>query len=58
MNTVSKVHPLKYLADALSQIAATLRDFELNETAELLDRAQSDITHRLAQNTDKKNVHS
>ena len=56
MNAISKVHPLKYLADALSQIAATLRDFELHETADLLDRARSDITRKLAQNTSKENV--
>jgi len=55
MNAVSRVHPLKYLADALSQIAATLRDFELHETAELLDKAQSDIARTLAQNANKEN---
>ena len=43
-----KMHPLKYLADALSQIAATLRDFEMADSADLIDRAKSDIDRKLA----------
>jgi hypothetical protein len=43
-----KLHPLTYLAEALAQIAATLRDFEMEESADLIDRARSDIDRKLA----------
>ena len=39
MTVFSSLHPLKYIAEALSQMAATLRDFGMSESAELLDKA-------------------
>jgi hypothetical protein len=48
-------HPLKYLAEALVQIAATLRDFEMEESADLIDRAKSDIDEKLAEKPKSEN---
>lgn len=48
-------HPLKYLAEALVQIAATLRDFEMGESADLIDRAKSDIDEKLAEKPKTEN---
>jgi hypothetical protein len=48
MTTVSTLHPLKYIAEALGQMATTLRDFEMQESAQLLDKAKSDIDRQLA----------
>jgi hypothetical protein len=48
MTTFTSLHPLKYIAEALDQMATTLRDFEMQESAQLLDKAKSDIDHKLA----------
>lgn len=47
MTTFTTLHPLKYIAEALSQMATTLRDFEMLESAQLLDKAKSDIDQKL-----------
>jgi hypothetical protein len=48
MNDIPTLHPLKYIAEALSQMATTLRDFEMQDSAQLLDKAKSDIDRKLA----------
>jgi hypothetical protein len=48
--TYSSLHPLRYIAEALSQMAATLRDFDMPDSAVLLEKAKSDIQQKL---TDK-----
>jgi hypothetical protein len=48
MTTFTSLHPLKYIAEALAQMATTLRDFEMQESAQLLDKAKSDIDEKLA----------
>jgi len=50
MNNIPTLHPLKYIAEALSQMATTLRDFEMQDSAQLLDKAKSDIDRKLADN--------
>jgi hypothetical protein len=49
MNGISTLHPLKYIAEALGQMATTLRDFEMQDSAQLLDKAKSDIDRKLAE---------
>ena len=49
MNDATTVHPLKYIAEALGQMATTLRDFEMQDSASLLDKAKSDIDLKLAE---------
>jgi hypothetical protein len=56
MTVFSSPHPLKYIAEALSQMAATLRDFEMLESAELLEKAQADINQKLVEKPRKENV--
>ena len=55
MTTFSSLHPLKYIAEALSQMAATLRDFEMQESAQLLDKAKSDIDKKLGEKLKRGN---
>jgi hypothetical protein len=57
MTTFSSLHPLKYIAEALSQMASTLRDFEMQESAQLLDKAKSDIDRKLGEKPKKGNGH-
>jgi hypothetical protein len=47
MTTFTTLNPLKYIAEALAQMATTLRDFEMLESAQLLDKAKSDIDQKL-----------
>ena len=54
--TFSSLHPLKYIAEALSQMAATLRDFEMLESAELLEKAQADINQKLVEKPRKEDA--
>ena len=56
MTTFSSLHPLKYIAEALSQMAKTLRDFGMPESAELLEKAKADINQKLAETPRKENV--
>jgi hypothetical protein len=51
------MHPLTYIAETLSQMAKTLRDFEMQESAELLEQAKSDIDNKLTQKQRKENGH-
>ena len=56
MTAFSSLHPLKYIAEALSQMAKTLRDFGMSESAELLEKAKADIDQKLAERSRKENV--
>jgi hypothetical protein len=56
MTVLSSLHPLKYIAEALSQMAVTLRDFEMLESADLLEKAKADINQKLAEKPRKENV--
>jgi hypothetical protein len=60
------MHPLKYIAETLSQMARALRDFEMQDSAQLLEKAKSDIDSKLSkseidsklsQNCQKENCH-
>ena len=57
MTTFPSMHPLKYIAEALSQMAMTLRDFEMQESAQLLEQAKSDIDSKLTENIRRGNGH-
>jgi len=57
MTTIPSMHPLKYIAEALSQMAMTLRDFEMQESAQLLEKAKSDIDSKLTETRKKENGH-
>lgn len=56
MTSFASMHPLKYIAEALSQMASTLRDFKMEDSAELLEKAKSDINQKLSQQETKENV--
>jgi len=56
MTTFSSLHPLKYIAEALSQMARALRDFGMPESAELLEKAKADINQKLAEKPRKENI--
>jgi hypothetical protein len=43
----SDPRPLRYIVEALRQIVETVRDFGLNDAAQLLDRARIDIEETL-----------
>ena len=49
MTMLSTSHPLQYIAEVLTQMATTLRDFEMQESAQLLDKAKAYIDHKLAE---------
>jgi hypothetical protein len=53
MTTFTTLHPLRYIAEALAQMATTLRDFEMQESAQLLDKARSEIDHKLSERPKK-----
>ena len=53
MTATKTAHPLSYFAEVLSQMTDTLKDFDMQETAALLERARSDIEQELAKNPDK-----
>ncbi len=56
MTKFSNLHALTYIGEALGQMATTLRDFEMQEVAQLLDKAKSDIDRKLAEQTKKGNA--
>ena len=56
MTSHPDLRSLNYIAAALKQISVTLRDFELDDTAKLLDRARSDLESKLRHRA--KNEHS
>ena len=53
MTPSKPAHPLSYFATVLSQMTATLRDFEMNGTAALLEQAKADIERELAKDPEK-----
>jgi hypothetical protein len=52
MMTAKPAHPLSYFAVVLSQMTATLKDFDMPATAALLERAKTDIEEQLARDPD------
>lgn len=53
MITAKATHPLSYFAVVLAHMTGTLRDFDMPETAALLERAKSDIEQELAKDPEK-----
>lgn len=53
MTAAKPAHPLSYFAEVLSQMTGTLKDFDMQETAALLDQARSDIEQELARDPEK-----
>jgi hypothetical protein len=53
MMTAKPAHPLSYFAVVLSQMTATLKDFDMPATAALLEQAKSDIEEELAKDPEK-----
>ena len=53
MTAEKTMHPLSYFAEVLSQMTSTLKDFDMQETAALLERAKSDIEKELARDPEK-----
>ena len=53
MKTAKPAHPLSYFAVVLSQMTASLKDFDMPATAALLERARADIEEELARNPEK-----
>jgi len=56
MNPTPTMHPLKYIATALVQMASMLRDFDMPHSAQLLEQVQSDIEAKLAEMPSKKSA--
>ena len=53
MTTAKPAHPLSYFAVVLSQMTATLKDFDMPATAALLEKAKTDIEEELAKDPEK-----
>jgi hypothetical protein len=53
MRTAKPAHPLSYFAVVLSQMTATLKDFDMPATAALLEQAKADIEEELARDPEK-----
>jgi hypothetical protein len=53
MTPAKPAHPLSYFAVVLSQMTATLKDFDMPATAALLERAKADIEEELARDPEK-----
>jgi hypothetical protein len=53
MMSAKPAHPLSYFAMVLSQMTATLKDFDMPATAALLERAKADIEEELARDPEK-----
>ena len=53
MTSAKTAHPLSYFAVVLSQMTSTLKDFDMKETASLLEQAKADIEERLANDSEK-----
>jgi hypothetical protein len=49
--------PLRYIVEALRQIVATVRDFGLDDTAQMLDRARLDIEETLPKQRSDHETH-
>ena len=50
MKVAPTLHPLRYVAATLGQMAQMLRDFDMPDSALLLDKAKADIERQLAAN--------
>ena len=48
MTIAKTAHPLSYFAEVLSQMTGALRDFDMLETAALLELAKSNIEQEVA----------
>ena len=53
MTPAKPAHPLSYFAAVLSQMTATLKDFDMPATAALLEKAKTDIEEVLAKDPEK-----
>ncbi len=53
MTAAKPAHPLSYFAEVLSQMTGTLKDFDMRETAALLEQARADIEQELARDPEK-----
>jgi len=53
MTPAKPAHPLSYFAVVLSQMTATLKDFDMPATAALLEQAKADIEEELAKDPEK-----
>jgi len=53
MTPARPAHPLSYFATVLSQMTATLKDFDMHATAALLEQAKTNIEDELARNPEK-----
>lgn len=53
MTPAKPVHPLSYFAEVLSQMTATLKDFDMPGTAALLEQAKAAIEDELAKDPEK-----
>lgn len=53
MTSAKPAHPLSYFAVVLSQMTATLKDFDMPTTAALLEQAKADIEEELAKDPEK-----
>ena len=47
MTAIQDLRSLKYMVTALEQFSVMLRDFKLNDTANLLDAARTDLKAKL-----------
>ena len=52
MSPAKTVHPLSYFAVVLSQMTSTLKDFDMSDTAALLEQAKADIEDKLAKDSE------
>jgi len=50
--TAPSLHPLRYVAATLGQMGQMLRDFDMPDSALLLEKVKADIEKRLAVNPD------
>jgi hypothetical protein len=53
MTPSKPAHPLSYFAAVLSQMTATLKDFDMKGTAALLEQAKAEIEDELTKHPEK-----
>jgi hypothetical protein len=53
MTPAKPAHPLSYFAAVLSQMTTTLKDFEMDGAAALLEQAKADIERELLKDPEK-----
>ena len=54
MKSGPSLHPLQYIAATLGQMAAMLRDFDMPDSAQLLEKVKSDIELKLADHPEQE----